>query len=78
MGDYRLPCHCPTRSMTARKCVHAQKPYPSQAFTHESSKVGDDKKGKKGDKKDRETDRHNFGILIRIPKSFILQNVHGL
>ena len=24
----------------ARKCVHAQKPYPSQAFAHESSKVG--------------------------------------
>ena len=27
-------------SMNARKCVHAQKPYPSQAFAHESSKVG--------------------------------------
>ena len=26
--------------MNARKCVHAQKPYPSQAFAHESSKVG--------------------------------------
>ena len=25
-------------SMNARKCVHAQKPYPSQAFAHESSK----------------------------------------
>ena len=23
-----------------RKCVHAQKPYPAQAFAHESSKVG--------------------------------------
>ena len=22
--------------MNARKCVHAQKPYPSQAFAHES------------------------------------------
>ena len=27
-------------SMTARKCVHAQKTYPSQAIAHESSKVG--------------------------------------
>ena len=27
-------------SMNAIKCVHAQKPYPSQAIAHESSKVG--------------------------------------
>ena len=27
-------------SMNARKCVQAQKPYPSQAFAHESRKVG--------------------------------------
>ena len=26
-------------SMNARKCVHAQKPYLSQPFAHESSKV---------------------------------------
>ena len=26
--------------MNARKCVHAQKSYPSQAFAHESGKVG--------------------------------------
>ena len=26
--------------MNARKCVHAQKPYSCQAFTHESSKFG--------------------------------------
>ena len=26
-------------SMNARKCVHAQKSYPSQTFAHESSKV---------------------------------------
>ena len=26
-------------SMNARKCVHAQKPYPAQAVAHESSKV---------------------------------------
>ena len=39
-------------SMDARKCVHAQKPYPSQAFAHESSKVGG--RGKReGDRKDR-------------------------
>ena len=27
-------------SMNTRKCVHAQKPYLTQAFAHESSKVG--------------------------------------
>ena len=27
-------------SMNARKCVHAQKPYPSQAFAHELNKGG--------------------------------------
>ena len=32
--------------MNARKCVHAQKPYPSQAFAHESSKVGGTETGK--------------------------------
>ena len=37
-ADYQ--CHWPTRSMNARKFVHAQKPHPSQAFAHESSKVG--------------------------------------
>ena len=31
-------------SMNARKRVHAQKPYPSQAFAHESSKVGEKRK----------------------------------
>ena len=39
-------------SMNARKCVYAQKPYPSQAFAHESSKVG--RRGKREeDWKDR-------------------------
>ena len=33
-------------SMNARKCVHAQKPYPRQAFAHESSKVGGRETGK--------------------------------
>ena len=43
-----------TRSMNARKCVHAQKPYPTQALAHESSKVGGRGKGKReGDGKDR-------------------------
>ena len=37
-------------SMNARKCVHAQKPCPSQAFAHESSKVGG-----RGKKRGRET-----------------------
>ena len=39
--------------MNARKCVHAQKPYPSQAFAHESNNVGRRKKEKKRDGKDR-------------------------
>ena len=33
------PTNAIAHSMNARKCVHAQKPYPSQAFAHESSKV---------------------------------------
>ena len=44
-------------SMNARKCVHAQMPYPSQAFAHESSKIGgrgkNFKKERKRDRKDR-------------------------
>ena len=36
--------------MNARKGVHAQKPYPSQAFRHESSKDGG-----RGKKRGRET-----------------------
>ena len=40
-------------SMNARKCVHAQKPCPSQAFAHESSKVRGRGKKRKRDRKDR-------------------------
>ena len=32
--------------MNARKCVHAQKPYPTQVLAHESSKVGGRETGK--------------------------------
>ena len=39
-----------TYSMNARKCVHAQKPDPTQPFAHESSKV----RGR-GKEKGRET-----------------------
>ena len=39
--------------MNARKCVHAQKPYPNQAFAHESRKVGGRGKKRKRDRKDR-------------------------
>ena len=39
-------------SMNARKCVHVQKHYPSQAFAHESSKVKEEKERKR-DRKDR-------------------------
>ena len=49
-ADYQ--CHQPTHSMNARKCVHAQKPYPSQAIAHKASKVRG-KKGMKRDRKDR-------------------------
>ena len=38
-------------SMNARKCVHAQEPYPSQAFAHESSKVGGRETGKTDDRR---------------------------
>ena len=34
----RLPISS-AHSMNARKCVHAQKAYPSQAFAHESSEI---------------------------------------
>ena len=40
--------------MNARKCVHAQKPYPPQAVAHESSKFG--RRGKKERKRDRKTE----------------------
>ena len=40
--------------MDARKCVHAQKPYPTQAFAHESSKVGG--RGKKRGKEKQKTE----------------------
>ena len=46
--------------MNATKCVHAHKPYPSQAFAHKPSKVrGRGKKGMKRGRKDRgqEADR---------------------
>ena len=39
-------------SMNARKCVHAQKPCPSQAFAHESSKVGG--RGKREERQERQ------------------------
>ena len=40
-------------SMNARKCVHAQKPYSTKAFPHESSKVQRKRKKRKRDRKDR-------------------------
>ena len=39
--------------MNPRKCVHAQKPYQTQAVAHESSKVGGRVKKQDGDRKDR-------------------------
>ena len=40
--------------MNAGKRVHAQKPYPSQAFAHESSKVGG-----RGKREENRQERHN-------------------
>ena len=40
-----------TYSMNARKCFHGQKPYPTQAFAYESSKVGG--RGKRDEERDR-------------------------
>ena len=45
--------------MNAKKCVHAQKPYPRQAFAHESSKVE-----REGKKKGRETGKTEPRRLI--------------
>ena len=41
--------------MSARKCIHAQKPYSFQVFAHESSKVGGRGKNR-GEDKDRNTE----------------------
>ena len=38
--------------MNARKCVHAQKPYPTHAFAHESRSKEEEKERKK-DRKDK-------------------------
>ena len=45
----RLP-KSSAHSMNARKCVHAQKPDPTQTFAHESSKVGGRGKERKRDR----------------------------
>ena len=46
-------------SMNARKCVHVQISYSSQAFAHESSKVGG-----RGKKRGRETGETEAGRLM--------------
>ena len=59
-------------SINARKCVYAQKPYPIQAFAHESNKVegrgkrekerkdrGQEADGKKGTQKKTRTHQRN-------------------
>ena len=58
-----------THSMNARKCVHAQKSYPTQAFAHESSKVGGKgrretgKRGQEADeKKGSPTKQKHIGV----------------
>ena len=40
-------------SMNARKCVHAQKPYPSQPFAHQASNSFEARSENEGDKRDR-------------------------
>ena len=48
-------------SMNARKCVHAQKHYASQAFAHESSKVGG--RGKRAEERqERKTTQQNKNL----------------
>ena len=39
-------------SMNARKCVHAQKPYPSQAVPHQASNSFEARSENEGDKRD--------------------------
>ena len=51
-------------SMNARKCVHAQKPYPSQAFAHESSKVEG-----RGKETGQETDEKYREICLVVKKT---------
>ena len=60
-------------SMNARKRVHAQKPYPSQAFAHESSKVGGRGKRETGKTEARRLmerkakQKHTWGTKTRPP-----------
>ena len=54
----RLPMSS-AHSMNARKRVHAQKPYPSQAFAHESSKVGGKRKRETGKNQERKAAQQN-------------------
>ena len=48
-------------SMNARKCVHAQKPYPSQAVANESSKVG--RRGKKEEERQKRQEARGGGLM---------------
>ena len=48
--------------MNARKCVHAQKPYPRQALAHESIEVGRRERKKK--KRGRETGKTEARRLV--------------
>ena len=58
-ADYEIMSSA--HSMNAGKCVHAQRPYPSQAFAHESSKV----RGR-GKKRGRDTGKTEVRRLMEI------------
>ena len=73
----RLP-RSSAHSMDARKCVHAQKPYPPQAFAHESSKVGG--RGKREEERqerqwlmERKADQQNKNTSEELKQSIFAQ-----
>ena len=70
-------------SMNATKCVHAQKPYPTQAFAHESSKGGGSGKRETGKTEarrlvERKAKQNTSEELKQgLPAQFSISRVHG-
>ena len=63
-------------SMNARKCDHAQKPYSSQEFAHESNRAGG--KGKREEKEkerqrlmERKSAKPNKNLPEELKKSYL-------
>ena len=79
-------------SMNARKCVHAQKPYPNQAFAHESSKVAGRKKRETGKtearrliercKKEKKLSNYkyikNTCFILKLGKNLLMKTLQSL